>query len=300
MMNRKYLFTGIAIATIAIGILGWVLFHPAKRTLTFAVGNQNQEFSYAEYAEVLKLYVDDLGMVNYRALKQNQSKLDSFAALIGKVKPETIEGWSERDRLAFWVNAYNALTLEAIVNNYPITPSVTGKLLFPENSIRQIPGVWDTLFFTVAGTQTTLGHIEHQILRKQFHEPRIHMALVCAAHGCPILRNEPYLGEKLSEQLEDQSRRFVTNPQKYRLDVNTKTLYLSSIFKWFGEDFTHNYRAVKTFAGHSERDRAVLNFISQYLSPTERASLAQETYRIEYLTYDWSLNEQIETSLLVK
>ena len=138
----------------------------------------------------------------------------------------------------------------------------------------------------------TLDHIEHEILRRQFDEPRIHIALVCAAMGCPPLRNEPYSASKLENQFKDQSRRFMNNPQKFRIDKDKKRVFLSPIFKWFGNDFIKRYGTNDAFRDHNENERAVLNYIAQYLNPLEHDFLLTESYDISYLDYDWSLNEQ--------
>jgi hypothetical protein len=195
-------------------------------------------------------------------------------------------------RLAFWINAYNALTLTAIVNYYPIQPVLPEPSPIPSNSIRQIPGVWDKLQFKVIGRQFTLDQIEHEVLRKQFNEPRIHVALVCAAKSCPPLRNEPFVGQGLESQLQDQTRRFLSDPSKFRIERARRRVLLSSIFHWYGEDFVSTYGTDKVFVGQRPIERAVLNFISQHLDSQGRDYLIRERYRIEYLDYDWSLNEK--------
>jgi uncharacterized membrane protein YdjX (TVP38/TMEM64 family) len=192
----------------------------------------------------------------------------------------------------FLINAYNALTLEAIISNYPIKSSLTASLLYSQNSIRQIPGVWDRLYFLVMGREMTLNHIEHEILRKHFDEPRIHLALVCAAMGCPPLRNDPYDSEWLDEQLDDQARRFLSNPLKFRIDRDKRVVYLSSIFKWYGEDFVKSFGQDGGSSKHSPAEQAVLNHIGRYLNADDRGFLVAGSYDIKYLDYDWSLNEQ--------
>jgi len=270
---------------------------PGPRLLRFqAAEGAGRGFSYDAYAAALKAYVDDQGMVNYRELKANSGQLDAFAAAVGNVDPKVYQGWGEAEKIAFWINAYNALTLEAIIRHYPIRSSFGRSLIYPRNSIRQIPGVWTKLRFMVRGRQMTLDEIEHQVLRKEFAEPRIHTALVCAAMSCPPLRNEPYVGAGLAEQLDDQTRRFLRHPQKFRLDRENRRVYLSSIFKWFGEDFVRSYGTEAKFAGYGETQRALLNFISNYLDEADRKYLAGEKPRVRYLSYDWSLNEQAATA----
>jgi hypothetical protein len=257
-----------------------------------ATGIIGQGFEYDDYGAVLEAYVDDRGMVNYDELKADREKLDAFATTIATLDPKVYDQWTENQKVAFWINAYNALTLQAIINHYPIKPSFFASIRFPKNSIRQIPGVWDELQFAAMGRKMTLDEIEHETLRKNFNEPRIHMALVCAAMGCPPLRNEPFAGDRLDAQLDDQTRRFLENPQKFRIDPVNGRVYLSPIFKWFGKDFIKTYGTGEKFSGKSETERAVLKFISGHIDESVAKYLATGEYDLEYLDYDWSLNEQ--------
>ncbi len=238
---------------------------------------QTTNLSYDNYAKVLKKYVDNQGQVDYQALKQNRQPLDTFHQSIATLSPSVYESWTDNEKIAFWINIYNSLTLEAIIDNYPT------------KSIRDIPGVWKKLKFPVMGQELTLDQIEHQILRKQFDEPRIHMGLVCASIGCPLLRQEPFMGDKLDQQLDEQTRQFLALERNFKIDKNENRVYLSSIFKWFGEDFESKYAAKNQFKG-SEKERAVLNFIRQYLEAQNQPYLTEADYKISYLDYDWSLN----------
>jgi hypothetical protein len=118
------------------------------------------------------------------------------------------------------------------------------------------------------------------------------MALVCAAIGCPPLRNEPYTGDKLQEQLDDQIRRFLANSAKFKVERADERIYLSPIFKWFASDFIKKYGPKKNFSGQSQEESAVLNFIASYLGKTQKDYVLTGKYKIKYLKYDWSLNEQ--------
>lgn len=251
-----------------------------------------QKFSYDDYVTTLKTFVNNQGMVNYKDLKANREELDAFVSSIGKLNPQVYEKWDEKEKIAFLINAYNGLTLKVIVDNYPIKSSFLKSRIYPKNSIRQIKGVWDKIKFNLIGKEKTLDQIEHKILRKEFNEPRIHMALVCAAMGCPALRNEPYTGDKLATQLDDQTERFLKDPEKFRIDRDDGELYLSSIFKWFGEDFIKTYGTYEKFSKYDEKERAVLNQISKYLEESDQEYLETGDYKIKYLDYDWSLNEQ--------
>ncbi len=259
---------------------------------TMGAEAEDKSFNYDDYAQVLKSYVDNNGMVNYKQLKANRSRLDSFARQLSKLDEQTYKKWSDGDKIAFWMNAYNGLTLKSIIDNYPIKSSFFKSQIYPKNSIRQISGVWDKIKHKVMGKDLTLEYIEHGILRKQFKEPGIHVALVCAAMGCPPLRNEPYVGDKLQEQFDDQSHRFLSNPKKFNIDRKDKKVLLSPILEWFGADFINKYGMEKTLPGQNESETAVINYISRFLDEHDRDYLLKGNFKIKHLDYDWSLNEQ--------
>lgn len=237
-------------------------------------------YNEATLAGVLKRYVNDQGDVDYLSLQTQRQALDQHNASIGGVSASTYEAWNQSAKIAFLVNAYNSFTLESIIDQNPL-----------KKSIRDISGVWKGRSFAIAGQQKTLDNIEHQTLRAMFQEPRIHMALVCAAKSCPFLRNEPYTASRLDEQLNDQSQRFLSSDRGLKIDRQEKKVYLSSIFKWFGEDWKPGYGVKDKFTG-SDNERAVLNFVSRYVSPSDRSYLEAGQYQINYLDYDWSLNRQ--------
>jgi hypothetical protein len=259
---------------------------------TLSAEQSRKIFSYDDYAAVLKDYVDDAGMVNYKQLKANRAKLDAFIDGMAKLDAKAYEKWDEKAKIALWLNAYNAFTLKAIIDNYPIKSSFFKSRVYPKNSIRQISGVWNKITFTVIGQDLTLEHIEHKILREKFDEPRIHMALVCAAIGCPPLRNEPYFAPELDEQLDDQARHFLANPEKFKIDRRKNRLYLSPILKWFADDFINRYGSPKNISEHSKEVSAVLNFIAAYLEKADKDYILRGEFKIKYLKYDWLLNEQ--------
>ncbi len=235
--------------------------------------------SYEDYAAVLNQYVNEAGEVDYAGLQKNRATLDRFNASLGALSRASYEAWPEADKIAFWVNAYNSLTLEAIIDNYPT------------KSIRDIPGVWKSLKFKVLGQELTLDAIEHDILRKEFNEPRIHMALVCASVGCPVLRREPYRGTDLAAQLDDNTQMFLKLDRNFKLDGQNGKVHISSIFKWFGQDFEKTYGTQTKFTKFNKKEGSVLNFISSYLDNADLAELEQAK-KVRYLDYDWSLNRQ--------
>lgn len=224
-----------------------------------------------DYGSMLTRYVDKQGLVDYAGLKSDRGALDRYVLALAATKPQQYDALSEAEQIAFWINAYNALTLVLIIDHYPIVSRIHEA---PLNSIRQIPGAWDKIRFTVMGEQLTLNEIEHQRLRKHFSEPRIHMALVCAARSCPRLRTEPYRGADLATQLSEQSRLFLSDPANFSVDAKAGVVRLSSIFTWFPEDF-------------GGRD-GVLAFVRTYSEVSPKI----EDMTIEYVDYDWTLNEQ--------
>ncbi len=236
-------------------------------------------FNNVPYATVLKTYVNEQGLVNYSALQANPGLLKNFNASFGKVSPNTYQTWSEAEKIAFLINAYNAFTLESIIDQKPL-----------KKSIREIPGVWKGRRFLIVGESRTLDEIEHSILRKEFNEPRIHTALVCAAISCPPLRTEPYTGEKLNSQLDDQVQKWLSS-HGLKIDRSQNRVELSAIFKWFGEDWQKTYAVKDKFTGN-EKEQAVLNFVSHYVSADNRDYLTQGNYKIGYLDYNWALNSQ--------
>lgn len=235
---------------------------------------------YASYGKALAAYVDAQGGVDYRGLKAHPQELEAFLQSIARLAPADYQARTNEEKIAFWINAYNGLTLKAIIDRYPV------------KSIRDIEGVWKTLQFTVMEKAMTLDAIEHEILRVQFKEPRIHAALVCAARSCPPLRNEPYHGSTLNGQLDDQMRGFLSRPTSFKVDPGGNTVYLSEIFKWFAEDFLRVSADEPRIQGLDEKESAVMNFVSRYVRPEVGDALRRGGYRIEHLQYDWSLNER--------
>ncbi len=281
-----------------------LLIQPAQNSFTIIsygleeVKTDSFDHSYATYNSLLNRYVKN-ARVNYEGFINSRAKFETFLRTLGSVDKDVFESWTEEQRLAFWINAYNAFTIKAIIDHYPIKRSFTlvGIFYAPSDSILQIKGVWTKLQFRALGNMVTLDEIEHQILRKKFNEPRIHMAINCASISCPDLRNEAYTPEKLEEQLADASINFINNPDKgVYVNEQSGKVKLSKIFKWFGDDFINNYGSKKLFNNYSLKENAVLNFTSEYIESEEvKEYLMNNKLKIGYLGYDWHLNEQTDT-----
>lgn len=230
------------------------------------------------FTEILTERVNDSGLVDYENIK-NDSRLDEYLEAIAKINPDTIS--NDNVRLAFWINAYNAYTLQVIAENYPlesINDLHTGGLI-----IGQVIGqtVWHDDAFSINGEKVSLNYIEHEVIRKKFDEPRIHFALVCAAMSCPPLRREAYEGYKLEMQLQNQAEIFLNNPLHNSFDIQEKTAYLSKIMDWYAGDF-----------GDTDEER--LLYYVRFIDGTAAESIKQNPseWDIEFNDYDWSLNKQ--------
>lgn len=222
-------------------------------------------FSHDLFNQVLKEHVDK-GKVDYAKLKANPEKLETYLDMLAIAKPASM---SYNSQLAFWINTYNAFIIKGVIDHYP-TPSVRKVKLFG--------GFFSRLKFHVAGGSYTLNQIEHDIIRKEFVDPRVHFALVCASIGCPPIENTVYLPETIEDQLDAVTLKFVTNPEKVRLDREKRILYLSEIFKWYKEDFTEGYDGVA-------------DFLTDYLPSEDTDFVLAKDVKIQYLDYDWSLND---------
>jgi hypothetical protein len=231
------------------------------------------------YAQVLARVVRD-GAVDYAALQRDRKMLDSYRALLAAVPGKTLESWTRDQQLAFWINAYNTSVLATVIDHYPITRGSLIGLAFPANSIWQISGAFKAARHKVAGRAKSLDNIEHDIVRPGFREPRVHMALVCAARGCPPLRAEPFVSDRLDAQLDEQTRGYLGDREHgFSWDSAAKRLAISSIFKWFAEDFA---------AGGGVRA-----FVAQHLGDPVLATAVRNTSNsLRYLDYDWTLNER--------
>ncbi len=234
---------------------------------------------HALFTAILADHVRD-NRVDYVALRHD-SRLPTYLNHLAAIPTQTLAGTNAR--LAYWINLYNAATLSLVAKNYPIK-SITD-LSSGGRVLGYLLGrtAWDIRFIEADGRKLTLNDIEHKILRKQFNEPRIHFAIVCAAIGCPRLRAEAYQPEKLSAQLDDQGRWFWQN--RNHLDPVRRRIELSPIFKWFAQDFGPDRPAQLRFIAQfaPSADAAVL----------QAASVDLRAWDISHSSYDWSLNHTV-------
>jgi hypothetical protein len=220
-------------------------------------------FDHAAFDALLKAHVAD-GRVDDGAF----ARAPAFPGYLDRLERAQPEALPRDEQLAFWINAYNAYTIH-LVNAHRERESI-------RNIRATAGGPWKQEIVRAGGKTMSLDFVEHEIVRPRFREPRIHFALVCAAVGCPPLRREAYTGARLEAQLEDQARTFIArSPSKNRVDVATRTAYLSPVFVWFKEDFVPN----------------VGKFLARYADdPAARALLESGKFKVVETEYDWSLN----------
>ena len=252
-MKIKQLFSAAVLAVLVTAVL----------VATPLLASNGSGVSHSIFGDLLHKYVSD-GNVNYAGFQSEEDKLDQYLDLLQSVDPEAL---SRNEQFAFYANVYNAWTIKLILTKYPGIESIKELGIFST-------GPWKKKVVRLSGETVSLDHIEHDILRPRFKDPRVHFAINCAAISCPPLRSEPYLADKLDQQLEDATRTFINNPDSYRLEG--QNLHVSRIFKWFSEDFNED----------------ALGFFIKYANQDLKEKLASnpEKISIKYLEYDWSLN----------
>jgi hypothetical protein len=246
-----------------------------------------------QYAFILKNYVNENGLVNYKKLKHQRYQLESLLNLVRKLDPSYYASLSIEDRTAFWINTYNTEMINIILKNYPIEPTRIKLIFWPANDIRHIPEIW-TQKFIVMDEEFTLNDIDQRIFRKEFSNPMIFFA-ICQAHlSSPPLRNEPYRGSKLNSQLEDQAKKFLQKPTAFDIDRQNQIVWLSNLLSptWYGNNFLPRYSTDKKFKSLLPDQQAVINFVSFYVSQDDKNYLETENYIINYIKPNWILNEQ--------
>ena len=214
-----------------------------------------QKIDHSEWTKILQLHVSESGKVNYRAFKNNRESLKNYLDNLANHAPN--KNWSNAETKAYWINAYNAYTIQLILDNYPL------------KSIKDLNDPWGQTFFKINGKMMSLNTIEHKILRPM-DDPRIHFAIVCASESCPKLLNYAYAAETLNIQLDQAARDFINDASKNSITASKITI--SKLFKWFKSDFP--------------KGDAFINYLNTYST----LKINPET-KINYQNYNWSLNE---------
>ncbi len=246
-------------------------------------------------AELLKEYVNQQGLVNYSKLRRFRLQLNEAVEKFANLAPEVYITWSQPEKVAFWINAYNICILKGIIDNYPIKPSRFMLLFYPPNSVMHIQGLRDKTYFMIMGIQYTLDEIVRDVLLGRFEEPRVLFAVSYGTLSSAPLRPEPYLGKVLEKQLDRQVKNCFANPDFFKINEAGKIVYLSPIFKmypWHEQLLVKRYGTNRLFRRHEPVDRAALNFVKDYISPANAEFLKKREYSVNYIKYNWRLNEQ--------
>jgi len=221
---------------------------PKKEQITKKSTNTNWEI-------LLKKHVDSKGNVNYKGFKNDETDLQSYLDYLAKNKPSNIN--SKNEKLAYYINLYNAATVKLILDNYPI------------NSIKDIKSPWDKKIVKIGEELVSLGYIEHKILRKM-NEPRIHFAINCASYSCPQLMNTIFTASKMEQQLEEATKIFINDTTRNQFG---EKINLSKIFKWYKNDFTDDVSLLEYITKYSQKEINIKG-------------------KVSYLNYNWNLNEK--------
>jgi hypothetical protein len=227
-------------------------------------------FDHSALGALLAAHVDADGRVDYAGLEGRREELRGYLAAVGTADPQAL---GRDELLALLINAYNAFTLELILEHYPV------------GSIRDIPEDrrWKAQRWTIGGESHSLDRIEHERIRGEFREPRIHFALVCAAEGCPPLRAEAYVGARLDAQLDDQMRRVHGDRRWIRYEPGAERIELTALYEWYAGDF-------------EQVAPSVLDYVARYRDDLAGDLAGGHVPAVRYLEYDWSLNDARRTN----
>jgi len=219
------------------------------------VAQTKKTISHYTWNNLLKKHVSKAGNVNYQGFKNDLKTFETYLYELRNYTPK--EHWSRKDKLAYWLNAYNAYTVKLIVDKYPI------------KSIKEIKDPWDYRFFKLGKKWYTLNDIEHKILRKM-GDPRIHFGINCASFSCPPLPNKAFTPQNVNEELEKLSIAFINDPKRNK--ISASKIEISKIFSWFSKDF--------------KTDGSLIDFLNKYSK-----SPIQKNAKKSFMKYDWNLNE---------
>ena len=249
-----------------------------------------ETFSHELLDRVLQAHVDDRGRVDYAGLVEDSGDLDAYYVLLSRFSPDSHPDLfpTRNDRLAYWINGYNAATLKAVLAHYPITGIAEVRaptLLFfmPEKS-----GFFLLIRVIFGGDATSLYCLENILIRPRFEEPRIHFALNCASRGCPRLPDRAFTAAGLDAELDRETRRFAADEGNVRIDTTGRRVYLSSLFDWYRDDYLEWLRERRP-----RGDLGILDYVALYLPPQKAALIADAgAFAVEYVSYDWGLNDR--------
>lgn len=244
------------------------------------------DHSHKAWDDLLKKHVRYIdngngSQVSYAGFMKDRAALKAVLDGYSSVTRAQFDGWSKPQQQAFLINAYNAFTIEKILRRYPEIKSIRDYGTVFGNP-------WKDKFFNLLGQPSYLDQIEHEILRKEgsYDDPRVHVAVVCASIGCPMLRDQAFTADRLEAQLEDAMRRFLSDRSRNRYNPQTRRLEVSRIFDWYGKDFEKGHKGYASVKGTLARYADLLAD-----KPEDRALVKEQRAEVSFLDYDWGLND---------
>lgn len=223
--------------------------------LTSTTTNSSVNIDHSAWTKLLQKHVSSNGNVDYNGFKNDRTALDSYLKMLSENKPT--KNWSAQEQMAYYINTYNAYTVDLILDNYPV------------ESIKDIDGPWTKSIIPIGNTNMSLAGIENSLLKKM-GDPRFHFAINCASISCPKLMKEAFTAAKINEQLDEAASQFINSDKN---DISAKSAQISSIFDWYKKDFTQN-------------EQSIVQFLNKYSNNKLNAGAT-----ITYKNYDWGLNE---------
>lgn len=239
-------------------------------------------FDHSLWDSFLKEYVNENGDVDYRRVKENREILDDYLALLSTASlREVTHDWPREESLAFWLNAYNAAVIKAIVDHYPV------------KSIQEIPSVWSmTEVLHVGENAFSLNDIRATELLGVYHDEKIHLVLSCGAESCPKLKRKAFTGPEVEGMLFFTTREFVNNDECVDIVPGRKDIKISKIFKWYMNDFNLDFGSTKRHRDLSMSETSLLSFLAYYLEDiTKIDAIEEDIKKIKYLPFNWGLND---------
>jgi Protein of unknown function, DUF547 len=260
----------------------------AALAAAFSLPAQAQSFdhNHGAWTSLLKKHVVLLdggkaSQLRYAGMQADHAALKAYLAQLSAVSASTFDSYTKPQQMAFLINAYNAYTVELILTKYPKLDSIRdlGSLVTKPWGIKNIP---------LLGTTMTLDNIEHDTLRAKgrFDDPRIHFAVNCASIGCPMLREEAFVPERLEAQLEEQALRFMSDRSRNRFNAASGKLEVSKIFDWYGGDFKLGHKGITSFPAFAAKYAVQLTDV-----PADRERIKAKDFSVSFLDYDWKLND---------
>lgn len=219
--------------------------------------------------------------VDYAGFVADRAALDRYTSALSAIPRSAFDQMTPQRQMAFLINAYNAFTIHLILTRYPDLASIRDL-----GTLFNSP--WKSRFIALLGDKVSLDGIEHEMLRApgRYDDPRIHFALNCASIGCPALRDEAYVADRLDAQLDDQARRFLSDRKRNRYDTKERALRVSKLFDWYGDDFTKGHRGVTSLRAFLARYADVLAD-----APADREAIRSQGAAVAFADYDWRLND---------